>query len=137
MKTNRSYDELRRLPTFLERFRYLALNGQVAEATFGSERYLNQQFYNSTQWKRVRDFVIVRDGGCDLGIPDRQIYSSIYIHHLNPIIPEDLKFGRACLTDPDNLITVCHKTHNAIHYGDENQLPRDLIERTPGDTKEW
>lgn len=135
--TNRSYDELRRLTTFEDRFRYLSLAGIVGEQTFGGERYLNQRFYNSSPWRRVRDFIIVRDGGCDLGFPGREIYGSVYIHHINPIQPEDLKFGRESLLDPDNLITVSFRTHNAIHYGDESLLVKEYVERTPGDTKEW
>lgn len=133
----RTYEELRHIPTFEERFRYLSLVGQVGDSTFGSERYLNQQFYNSHQWHRARDFVIMRDNGCDLGIPGREIYSKIFVHHLNPISPESLKFGWPELLDPDNLITVSHRTHNAIHYGDERQLEQDFVERRPGDTKEW
>lgn len=137
MKTFRSYSELQKLFSFEERFRYLSLDGIVGDPTFGNERYLNQQFYNSVAWRRARDFVIIRDNGCDLGIEGREIHSTIYIHHMNPLTPEDLRFGRPCLVDPDNLITVTHQTHNAIHYGDENQLARDPIERRPGDTKDW
>lgn len=137
MMTNRTYEELRKLQTFEERFRYLSLLGNVGEKTFGWERHLNQSFYNSAPWRRVRDFIIVRDNGCDLGIPGREIHSSIYIHHINPIVPEDLRFGRPSLLDPDNLITVSHQTHNAIHYGDESHLRKEYVERRPGDTKDW
>lgn len=133
----RTYDELRRLQTFEERFRYLAIAGQVGDRTFGSERYLNQRFYTSSEWRRVRNFIIVRDNGCDLGIPGREIHRSLYIHHMNPITPEDLKNGNDSIFDPQNLITVSHRTHNAIHYGDERQLERGMIERQPGDTKLW
>ena len=137
MTQKRTYDELRKLLTFEERFEYLSLAGNVGERTFGWERYLNQSFYNSAQWRRVRDFIIVRDDGCDLGIKTRQIGDSLYIHHMNPIIPEDLRFGRPSLLDPDNLITVSHRTHNAIHYGDASQLSKPFVERRPGDTKDW
>lgn len=133
----RTYETLRHISTFEDRFRYLALKGEVGDRTFGSERYLNQRFYTSSEWRRVRDFVIVRDGGCDLAIAGREIYASIYIHHLNPITPEDLKFGRASLLDPENLISVSHRTHNAIHYGDESLLQKEFVERRPGDTKDW
>ena len=137
MTKNRTYEELRQLPTFEDRFKYLSLLGNVGETTFGWERHLNQSFYNSSQWRRVRDFIIVRDNGCDLGIEGREIHSSIYIHHMNPIVPDDLRFGRPSLLDPENLITVSHRTHNAIHYGDESQLPKPFVERRPGDTKDW
>lgn len=133
----RSYEELRHILTFEGRFRYLSLAGLVGDPTFGSERFLNQQFYNSPVWKQARDQVIIRDQGCDLGIPGREIYSTVYVHHINPIQPEDLKFGRPSLVDPNNLITVSHRTHNAIHYGDEKQLEQTFVERQPGDTKEW
>lgn len=126
------------LPTFEERYHYLRLAAVVGEQTFGSERFLNQAFYNSQEWKRARNGVIVRDNGCDLGIPGREIHATVYIHHINPITPDDLKYGRYSLIDPDNLITVTHQTHNAIHYGDESQLTRaEPTVRTPGDTKEW
>ena len=137
MTKKRTYDELIKLPTFEERFRYLSLAGNVGETTFGWERHLNQGFYNSSPWRRVRDFIIVRDNGCDLGIEGREIHSSLYIHHMNPIVPEDLRFGRPSLLDPDNLITVSHRTHNAIHYGDESHLQKEYVERRPGDTKDW
>lgn len=133
----KTYEELRHIPTFEERFRYLMISGVVGDRTFGSERYLNQSFYTSAPWRRVRDYVIIRDNGCDLGIPGREIFSSIFVHHMNPISPEDLKFGRPSLIDPENLITVSHRTHNAIHYGDESQLQQEFVERRPGDTKDW
>ena len=135
--TSRSYSEMVRLPTFEKRYRYLELKGTVGRRTFGSERYLNQRFYNSNEWKSVRDLVIIRDNGCDLGIEGREINAAIYIHHINPLEPDDLKYGRPCLFDLENLITVTHQTHNAIHYGDENQLPSLFVERRPGDTKDW
>lgn len=135
--TFKSYSELEKLPTFLERFAYLVLPGIVGERTFGHERYMNQQFYNSAAWKKARDIVQIRDEGCDLGIPGHEIHDTVYIHHINPLTPDDFKFGRPCLVDPDNLITVCHRTHNAIHYGDESQLFTGIVERTAGDTKDW
>lgn len=134
----KSYLELATLPTFEERYHYLRLAAVVGEQTFGSERYLNQAFYTSHEWRRIRNVVQIRDEGCDLGIPGREIHGTVYIHHINPITPEDLKFGRPSLLDPDNLITVTHQTHNAIHFGDENLLVRaEPTVRTPGDTKEW
>lgn len=137
MKTFKSYSELVKLETFEDRFRYLSLSGVVGDPTFGNERFLNQRFYTSSTWRSARNLVIVRDNGCDLGIEGRQIHSTIYIHHINPLTPEDLKFGRPCLTDPENLILVSHRTHNAIHFGDENQLDKPLVERRPGDTQDW
>lgn len=135
--TSRSYLELEKLRTFEERFRYLSLGGIVGDQTFGHERYMNQQFYNTAAWKRARDIVQIRDNGCDLGIDGREIHDTVYIHHINPLVPDDFKFGRPCLTDPNNLITVTHRTHNAIHYGDESQLFTGIVERSAGDTKDW
>lgn len=135
---SRSYDELVRLETFEERFRYLALSGSVGHATFGHERWMNQQFYTSRQWKQVRQHVIARDLGCDLGCEGYDIFDRIYIHHLNPMTPDAIEHGDPSILDPNNLITTTHRTHNAIHYGDERQLPRQTyVERTPGDTKLW
>lgn len=133
----KTYSELSTLSTFEERFRYLMLNGTVGDASFGHERYLNQHFYNSAAWKKARDVIIVRDNGDDLGIPGRRVHGAIYIHHINPLTPEDLRYQRPCLVDPDNLISVSHQTHNAIHWGDESQLIKDYVPRTPGDNKEW
>lgn len=133
----RSYSELRRLLTFEERFKYLKLRGRVGQATFGTDRYINQAFYTSAQWRRVRELVIVRDNGCDLGIDGYDIHSGLYIHHMNPMTVEDIETGNPDILDPEFLITVAHQTHNAIHYGDENLLPRPVIERKPGDTKLW
>lgn len=135
--TNRSYSELRHLQGFEERFHYLSLDGKVGDRTFGSERHLNQGFYTSSEWRRVRNHIIVRDNGCDMGVPGHEIHGNIYIHHMNPITPWDLKNLSPSLLDPENLISVTHQTHNAIHYGDVNQLPRPLVDRTPGDTKLW
>jgi hypothetical protein len=134
---NRSYRELRKLTTFTERFRYLALRGNVGQATFGFDRWVNQGFYTSREWRQARDRIIVRDEGCDLGIEGYEIHDRVYIHHINPITLQQLESGDPCLVDPDNLITVTHRTHNAIHYGDERLLPRPLVARQPGDTKLW
>lgn len=134
---SRSYSELRQLETFEERFRYLALKGTVGQSTFGFNRWVNQGFYTSREWRQARDGIIVRDNGCDLGIDGYEIHKDLYIHHLNPITLEQLEAGDDCLLDPDNLITVSHQTHNAIHYGDERQLPLRPVDRKPGDTKLW
>ena len=134
---HRRFSEVRQLETFEERFRYLALRGNVGESTFGFNRWVNQGFYTSREWRQTRDKIIVRDNGCDLGIDGYEIHSGLYIHHLNPITLEQIESGDDCLLDPENLITVTHRTHNAIHYGDERLLPRPLVERRPGDTKLW
>lgn len=125
------------LETFEERYRYLRLKGAVGRETFGFDRYLNQKFYASREWKNVRDEVIVRDDGCDLGIQGYEIHDRIYIHHMNPMTLQDVIHGRESNLNPEYLITVTHNTHNAIHYGDESLLPKPLIERRPGDTKLW
>lgn len=136
-KAYKTYSELVLLPTFEERFRYLSLGGAVGDRTFGGERHLNQSFYTSAQWRRARNEIIIRDNGCDLGMLGHEIYSTIYIHHINPLKPEDLKFFTPALLNPENLISVTHRTHNAIHYGDESQIEQPLVERRPGDTKDW
>lgn len=133
----RTYQELHSLPTFQDRFEYLKLNGVVGGRTFGSDRYLNQAFYRSAEWKHIRDYVIVRDFGCDLGIADREIHHKLLIHHMNPMTVEQVVHGDLATINPDVLITTCHRTHNAIHYGDESLLAKDPIPRTPGDTKLW
>jgi hypothetical protein len=133
----RSYSELRRLPTFMERFEYLALRGQVGGQTFGFARWLNQRFYASPLWAQVRDVVIMRDRGCDLGIPGREIQVELLVHHMNPIRRRDIVNGEEWILDPEYLITTCHRTHNAIHYGDANLLPELVVERQPGDTRLW
>lgn len=134
---SRTYSELRRIKTFEERYRYLALRGRVGQATFGFDRWINQGFYTSREWRQARDGIIVRDNGCDLGIDGFEIHKGLYIHHLNPITAEQIEEGDDCLLDPNNLITVAHRTHNAIHYGDESLLPRPIVERRAGDTKLW
>lgn len=133
----KTYSELITLPTFEERYKYLKLNGSIGQETFGFERYLNQNFYRSREWKRVRDQVIIRDNGCDLGIEDREIGGKIIIHHLNPITIEDLQTMSEYLMDPEYLISVSHATHNAIHYGSEELLICDPIQRRKNDTCPW
>lgn len=133
----RSYSELRQYETFEERFRYLSLRGRVGESTFGFDRWVNQDFYTSSEWRQTRHEIIVRDNGCDLGLRGYEIHNGLYIHHINPITLAQIESGDDCLLDPNNLITVCHRTHNAIHYGDERLLPRPLVQRKPGDTKLW
>ena len=134
----RTYTELCTLPTFGERFRYLKLKGLVGEETFGFERYLNQKFYQTAEWKQVRNYVITRDMGCDLGVKDRLITDRILVHHLNPITLEDLIRHENWVIDPEFLISVSEKTHNALHYGDESLLMEDeIVERSPNDTSPW
>ena len=133
----KTYSELIALPTFEERYEYLRLNGRVGKDTFGFDRYLNQNFYRSAEWRRIRDRVIVRDNGCDLAIDDRIIYGKILIHHMNPITDKDLFNLSDILLDPEYLICVSHNTHNAIHYGDGERLVKDPIIRTKNDTCPW
>lgn len=137
MDSIRTYSELRRLETIEERFKYLALNGRVGRTTFGFDRWINQQFYTSRQWRLVRPHVIARDLGCDLGIKGYEIHRGVYIHHLNPMTVNDIVDGDESIFDPEFLITTTHQTHNAIHYGDERQIRGKLVERRPGDTKLW
>ena len=137
MQPLRSYSELIKLPTFETRFNYLALNGSVGEETFGFDRWMNQRFYNSKEWQSIRDFVIIRDGGCDLGLEGYDIMDRILIHHMNPVSSMDLINVTEILTNPEYLICVSHNTHNAIHYGDASLLAADPIERKPGDTCPW
>lgn len=133
----RTYSELITLPTFEERFRYLKLDGDVGVETFGFDRYLNQAFYSSDEWKSIRNQVIIRDNGCDLGIEGREIYKRIIIHHMNPITKEDLLYKTEYLLNPEYLICTIKATHDAIHYGDENLLLKGPIERKPNDTCPW
>lgn len=133
----RNYRELSRLETFEERFEYLKLKSYVGRDTFGFDRYLNQRFYRSSEWRHIRQHVIARDLGCDLGIEGYEIYDRIIIHHMNPINPNDIIHGNDDIIDPEFLITTTHSTHNAIHYGDPSQIPHQLVERRPGDTKLW
>lgn len=136
---NKSYSELIRLKTFQERYDYLRLKGNVGFETFGHDRYLNQQFYRSLEWKSLRNYILVRDGGCDLGMEGYEIYGKILIHHINPISPEDFRDNRSLLLDPENLISVSLSTHNALHYGNDGLLAGYgvPIERVPGDTCPW
>ena len=134
----RTYSELITLPTFEERYRYLRLDGHVGVETFGFDRYLNQTFYRTDkEWLSIRDEVIIRDNGCDLGIPDREIHSRIIVHHMNPITKEDILRRTKYLLDPEYLICTIKRTHDAIHYGDETLLLQGPIERTKFDTCPW
>jgi len=133
----RSLTELLTLPTIEERFAYLAVNAAIGERTFGVERYINQRFYSSSEWRRIRNEVIVRDLGMDLGVDDFQIRGNVYIHHMNPLTISDIQDSTENLLDPEFLISCSLKTHNAIHYGDVSQLPRVYVERRPGDTRLW
>ena len=133
----RRYSELRHIPTFEERFEYLKLNGSVGRETFGFDRYINQRFYTSKEWRDIRHYVITRDLGLDLGAEGYEINSRILIHHMNPIVVDDILHKNDDILDPEFLITTCHNTHKAIHYGDSNLLPKPLVERSRGDTKLW
>lgn len=133
----RTFTELRRFHTFEERFEYLRLKGAVGAATFGFNRYMNQQFYRSAQWKHVRNEVIARDLGLDLGIAGHEIFDKPLVHHMNPMTVDAIQEGSADILDPEFLITTSHITHNAIHYGDKTLLRQPLVERRPGDTKLW
>ena len=139
MKKNiRTYSELSKLKTFRERYEYLKLDGTIGEETFGFDRYINQMFYKSEEWKRIRNYVITRDNGCDLGISDRKIVDSvILVHHMNPITKEDIINKNEILLDPEYLITTIKPTHDAIHYGDESLLAEDLVIRSKNDTCPW
>jgi len=125
------------LETFDDRFDYLSLKGNVGESTFGFDRWINQEFYRSLLWRNVRKQVILRDNGCDLGIPGFEIHSGLLIHHMNPMSSRDILHGSLAIIDPEFLITTALSTHNAIHYGDKHLLRRGPIERKPGDTKVW
>jgi len=130
----RTYTELSQIDTFVDRFKYLSLQGKPGEVTYGFDRYINQAFYRSTEWRHLRNFVIDRDNGCDLGIEGYQIHSKLLIHHMNPMrIGDSMRRN----LDPEFLITTTHRTHNAIHYGDEQLLIQPLVERKPQDTKLW
>lgn len=133
----RSWSELNQIETFEDRYQYLRLQGDVGRSTFGFDRYVNQRFYRSREWMQARDFVIVRDQGCDLGVEGFEIHESLLIHHMNPMTLKEIQHGDPRIVDPEFLITTTHRTHNAIHYGDESQLPGRVIERRPGDTKLW
>lgn len=133
----RTYSELIMLPTFKERYKYLRLGGTVGEDTFGFDRYLNQAFYKSREWLDVRDYVIVRDHGCDLGLEGYEIHGKIIVHHMNPILKSDILERNKFLLDPEYLISTVKRTHDAIHYGDDSLLLDAPIERTKNDTCPW
>lgn len=133
----RTYSELIQIPTFMERFQYLKLDGRVGEQTFGYERYLNQAFYHSIEWRQVRDFVISRDLGCDLAVPGHEIYNRICIHHMNPVTVMDIVEATEYLANPEFLVCTTHNTHNAIHYGNASMLFIDSTNRFPFDTIPW
>lgn len=136
---SKTYSELITFPTFEERFEYLRLNGRIGETTFGSKRYLNQILYKTREWLSLRDRIIIRDNGCDLGIPGRDIIrpARILVHHIEPITIEDVLNRNPKVFDPDNLITIAHITHEAVHYGDENLLIKDPVSRRQNDTCPW
>lgn len=133
----KTYQELIKYQTFYNRYHYLALHGKVGQDTFGFDRYYNQRFYRSREWKEIRDYVIARDNGCDLGIPDREIHGKILIHHMNPITLKDIKDSTEFLLNPDYLITTSKQTHDAIHYGDVSLLAPEPIVRKLKDTILW
>lgn len=133
----RTYSEFRRLGSFEERYRYLALRGNVGQATFGFDRYLNQRFYTSRQWRQLRFDVIARDNACDLGMTGYDVTGKITIHHMNPVTVSNLVQGDDEILNPEFLISVTHQTHNAIHYGDEKLLRQPFVERHSGDTVPW
>jgi hypothetical protein len=133
----RSYHEMRRFPTHEERYDYLKLRASVGQSTFGFDRWINQQFYRSTQWKHVRSEVIARDLGLDMGVEGFEIFDKVIIHHMNPMKAEDIDGEDPDILNPEYLITVSHNTHNAIHFGDKTMLVQPLVERRPGDTTLW
>ena len=133
----RTYSEMRRFATLEERFEYLKLGGGVGHETFGFDRHVNQTFYQSRAWKSVRNQVIIRDNGCDLGVPGYEIHTNLLIHHINPMTVDDIKNGEEWIVNPEYLITTTTMTHNAIHYGDASGLPKVHVPRSPGDTKLW
>lgn len=146
----KTYSELIKLKTFKERYEYLRIGGTVGELTFGSNRFINQRLYHSDRWKRVKRKLIIRDGGCDLALPDRvidgevylngqkrKVKAPIYLHHLNPVDDEDIIYLRDCVFDPENLVCVSFETHQAIHYGDYSLLTDVPNERKPNDTIPW
>lgn len=134
--TTRTYSELRNLHGFMARFEYLVLGGDVGRSTFGFDRYINQDFYKSREWKLARDAVIVRDNGCDLGVPGHEIHVELLVHHMNPMVADDILHNEEWILDPEYLITTTQTTHNDIHYGSKPRVPIP-VERKPGDTKLW
>ena len=137
MEDLRTYSELIKFPTFEDRFNYLCLNGSIGDETFGFDRWINQRFYNSKEWQSIRDFVIIRDGGCDLALEGYDIMDRILIHHMNPVRSLDFINVSDILTNPEYLVCVSHMTHNTIHFGDASLLLTEPVERKPGDTCPW
>ena len=135
--TTKSYSELITFDTFASRFEYLSLSGIIGDSTFGFDRYLNQSFYNSREWKDVRRHVILRDEGCDLGVFGYEIFDSPIVHHINPMDSDDIVHGESWILDPEFLITTTKETHNAIHYGNSNMIRKQYVARSPGDTSLW
>ena len=133
----RSYSQMIQRNTFADRYNYLRLRGSVGRETFGFDRYLNQRFYRSIEWKRMRDHVIARDNGCDLAVPDHEIYDKILIHHMNPMVEVDIVHANEDILNPEYLVCTSLRTHNAIHYGDSSNLLLLPPERRPGDTRLW
>lgn len=133
----RTYSELEEFDTLEDRFEYLKLGGRVGETTFGFDRWMNQLFYRSAEWKDVRNYVISRDEGLDLGTPEVPIIGAHLIHHMNPLTPEDIEDATDNLLDPEYLISTALRTHNAVHYGNAGLLPKPFVERRPGDTRLW
>lgn len=135
--SRKTYSELITMDNFLDRYEYLRIGGTVGESTFGSNRYLNQILYRSYDWKKFRREMIIRDNGCDLAHPDYEIGGIIILHHINPITIDDVKNRRYCVFDPENVVCVSHRTHEAIHYGDDTLLMKGPVVRRPGDTIPW
>lgn len=137
MTRRRVYSELQGIESFADRYEYLRLGGSVGAETFGFDRHLNQGMYHSREWKQVREWVIVRDNGCDLGVDGYEIHGSLLVHHMNPLTPDDIYHSEENMFNPEFLITTTQQTHNAIHYGDQTLLRQPLVPRAPGDTKLW
>lgn len=133
----KTYSEMCRHNSFTDRFEYLKLGGSVGAATFGYDRYINQEFYSSWEWKSVRQQVILRDNGCDLGMDGYEIHTQLLVHHINPMSPNDVIHQEAWILEPNFLITTTKETHNAIHYGDRSLLRTPFVARSSGDTKLW
>ena len=133
----RTYSELIKYKTFIERYNYLKLGGAIGIDTFGFDRYLNQVFYNCDEWKQTRKDIIIRDNGCDLAMVGHDIQKYILVHHLNPMTVEDVKNRNPMLFDPEFLVTTVLRTHNAIHYGTDDSIFKGLVERKPNDTTPW
>ena len=135
--SERSYSELIELKTFEERFEYLSIRSKVGCETFGFNRWINQRFYMSREWRSLRQKAIIRDNGCDLGVDGYEIHSRLIVHHMNPITQQDIEYGTRMALDLENLICTTHDTHNAIHFGDASLLTKPYVPRSPGDTKLW